>query len=287
MDLAAPTSELVRLWQRDWALRSRSTSDPQQGAHFEDTTFAIRIAGREIGVVALEITETANLIDLWLMPGERGHGYARRAISAAEDLCRRHGARNVRVAVRAGDSVATVLFSHYALVASHLTGSVAGPAAIPEGIVHRPMRATEFPTWRDDCVEEYAQQSAYAYGLSPAVTRPVALRAINQAIPDGVSNDTNEIWVLEAEAQTVATLWLRIDDRPRQVYIQNIETLPAHRRKGYAQASMTLAQERAHAHSLPKVRLNVFAHNLPARRLYDRMGYETAVEFRIKDLPPE
>ena len=60
----------------------------------------------------------------------------------------------------------------------------------------------------------------------------------------------------------------------------------AHRRRGYAEEAMRLAEAIAREKGASRISLHVFAHNVGARRLYDKLGYEETNVVMSKVLAP-
>jgi ribosomal protein S18 acetylase RimI-like enzyme len=70
--------------------------------------------------------------------------------------------------------------------------------------------------------------------------------------------------------------------------ISSVAVLPGYRRAGIAEALLARAQEFAVEHGHDRVVLDVLAHNTPALRLYEKLGYTAYHRFRVYALaaPP-
>lgn len=77
--------------------------------------------------------------------------------------------------------------------------------------------------------------------------------------------------VVEHEGAPVGRLYLHGDEAG--LLVVDIGFLPAVRGRGLGQALLAWVLRRAAERGAPKVWLHVLAHNLPARRLYERMGF--------------
>jgi len=84
----------------------------------------------------------------------------------------------------------------------------------------------------------------------------------------------------------VGYLWLGLRgqsepvEAPVDAYVHDVAVLPHLRGRGYGTDLMRAAEDLARGLGAGVVRLNVFGHNAPARRLYDRLGY-TALATRM------
>jgi ribosomal protein S18 acetylase RimI-like enzyme len=129
-----PTARITRLTESDWEqfaeLRLRAltdaigTSDQQYliEARFtpadwrrrlrDHAQFMVLLAGKPVGMVAAyqESAETAYVYSLWLDPGARGRGLARRLVAAALDWARRRGVRTATLRMASDNTAARTVY---------------------------------------------------------------------------------------------------------------------------------------------------------------------------------
>ncbi|MDB9315663.1 GNAT family N-acetyltransferase [Spirulina sp. CS-785/01] len=100
------------------------------------------------------------------------------------------------------------------------------------------------------------------------------------------SPETPLWWVATGEEVRVGCLWLGTgvaqESGDRYTHIFLVYVAPKHRNQGIGTALMTLAQQWAESCGHGKIGLQVFEQNRAARRLYDRLGYETRSRLMIK-----
>ncbi|MGA8303442.1 MAG: GNAT family N-acetyltransferase [Thermoplasmata archaeon] len=95
-------------------------------------------------------------------------------------------------------------------------------------------------------------------------------------------------FVVEEDDQLVATTLLSFPERAG--YVSMVVVDPAYRRRGYAQALLEKARATVRASGRQFIALDVLAQNVPARTLYERMGYrllrESSLVVRDSGPPP-
>lgn len=97
--------------------------------------------------------------------------------------------------------------------------------------------------------------------------------------PNGEQTPDQHIYDVYRDSQTVGVLWL--GDRPyhrtpySQAWIYYIEVVPQHRSEGIGSQILQWAEEYCAQQKIPRLGLNVFAHNPLAKKLYERVGFKT------------
>lgn len=93
--------------------------------------------------------------------------------------------------------------------------------------------------------------------------------------------------VVEKAGAPIGRLYLHRDDEG--LLVVDIGLLPESRRQGFGRALMEWVVRQASDAGAPKVWLHVLPQNLPARRLYERLGFvvvgEANVHMRMERLP--
>jgi ribosomal protein S18 acetylase RimI-like enzyme len=133
---SVPAARITRLTESDWEqfaeLRLRALTDTfgpsdQQyliEARFtpadwrrrlrDHAQFVVFLAGQPVGMVAAyrESAETAYVYSLWLDPGARGRGLARRLVVAALDWAARRGVRTATLRVAPDNAAARTVYQN-------------------------------------------------------------------------------------------------------------------------------------------------------------------------------
>jgi ribosomal protein S18 acetylase RimI-like enzyme len=123
--------------------------------------------------------------------------------------------------------------------------------------------------------------SAYERARTDAGDTPeqaaVARRASEeQFFPDGRLIDGHFLFTVKADGEDAGWLWIGPSSDPDTWWVWDIEVHDAFRRRGIGRETMLLAEDVARSQGAAAIRLNVFAYNDSAIRLYDGLGYATA-----------
>lgn len=87
-----------------------------------------------------------------------------------------------------------------------------------------------------------------------------------------------------ADGADAGWLWIGPSSDPATWWVWDIQVHDAFRRQGIGRETMLLAEDFARSQGATAIRLNVFAYNDGAIRLYDGLGYATASMFKQKRL---
>ena len=102
--------------------------------------------------------------------------------------------------------------------------------------------------------------------------------------PDGRLVDGQLLFTIVAAGEEAGWLWIGPMEDPSNWYVWDVAVHEAFRGRGIGEATMLLAEDVARSHGASVLRLNVFAYNDPAIRLYGRLGYATDSMHLHKDL---
>jgi GNAT superfamily N-acetyltransferase len=226
---------------------------------------------------------TAIFFDLWVDPAHRGRGYGRAARAYGEAWARAAGARSAAAAIWAGDPGLAALFAGYPLRNQRM-GKALGDGQPPD-CGFRPMRpGAEFDGWLARGLANFAADLAGSGSTLPGPAEAEAERTYATYLPRGLDTADNSIWVIEADGQGVADVWLRHGYEPDLSFILDIAVYPEFRGRGYGRAAMLVAEDRARTAGDHFIGLNVFGHNHVAINLYDSLGYRAIDSIRSIDL---
>jgi [ribosomal protein S18]-alanine N-acetyltransferase len=138
--------------------------------------------------------------------------------------------------------------------------------------------------WHVERLTDPAEAGAVAALEAAAFHRPPAPEAIAR---DLEQSPFARVYVLRLPDGPVAgfcTCWLLFDE----LHIQNMAIAPATRRQGAAMALMRHVLAEAEAGGAARATLEVRAANLPARQLYEKLGFHVAATRRdYYENPPD
>lgn len=150
------------------------------------------------------------------------------------------------------------------------------------------MSADEFAAFVAYSINDYAESKHRSGQCASGEEALAASRHdFRTILPEGRTTPGHEfLTIRSATGERVGTLWLAFPPArgPRGAFVYSLEVDAAHRRKGYAEAAMRAAEERARAHGQTELGLNVFGFNAGARALYDKLGYTVVATLMRKEL---
>jgi GNAT superfamily N-acetyltransferase len=151
-----------------------------------------------------------------------------------------------------------------------------------------PMDDADFVTFTERAVDEYAQGMVASGEWSQAEASHRSATAFAQLLDKGRLTENHQLWVIRDSQRRIGELWIarrHVGTKPI-AFILDIYIEPGERRQGHARQSMLAAETWARQNGCEEMRLHVFGRNLPARGLYEQLGYDIASLTMAKPLPP-
>lgn len=144
-----------------------------------------------------------------------------------------------------------------------------------------PKSAEETARWLPVAMAAYEAARVRA-GDTPE--QAVAARRLSeeQFFPGGRLVEGHFLFTVEADGEDAGWLWIGPSSDPSSWWVWDVAVHEGFRGRGIGRAAMLLAEDVARSQGARAIRLNVFAYNEPAIRLYDDLGYETASMYKQK-----
>jgi GNAT superfamily N-acetyltransferase len=140
-----------------------------------------------------------------------------------------------------------------------------------------PMTETEFTTYLDVTLAEYAQDHVKAGNWSAEEALAQAEKQVQQMLPDGLATENQHFFIVKDDdtSTPVGILWFAIQNRGgrRRAFVLDIRIDEPFRRKGYGTATFKAMEDMVKEMGLDTIGLHVFGHNHPARAMYKKLGY--------------
>ncbi|MGP4089442.1 GNAT family N-acetyltransferase [Streptomyces sp. KR55] len=239
--------------------------------------YHVCVNGRPVGAIhlathALFGPAVAQIRDLRIEEADRRRGRGTVAALAAEEVARGWGCSRIEITVPA-DAAALRFVTALGYVERNRGMEKALGAMAPElpaGSRGRPMTPAEYGPWLAYNKAHYAQ-SWIDRGVAEDEARTKAERDHAHLLPHGVATENMLLSVLEHEGTRVGTLWLALTED--MAYVYDVEADERFRGRGHGRSLMLLAERQAVDAGKEVLRLNVFAGNTPAERLYESLGY--------------
>jgi ribosomal protein S18 acetylase RimI-like enzyme len=149
----------------------------------------------------------------------------------------------------------------------------------------------EFDAWSELSAQGFAARLADAGLMTPQEAAGYARRQLADLLPEGIATPLHLLWTVREAVPgqpVVGHLWLRVAPAPGvdpvvEAYVFDVELVEAARGRGLGTATMLAAEEAARDLGAGVIRLNVFVQDVPALRMYERLGYVTVAEDTSRD----
>lgn len=151
-----------------------------------------------------------------------------------------------------------------------------------------PMNNDEFEAFMVISMRDQAggQVQAGTWRAEDADDNIKQLRA--QFLPDGLNTARHHFYMIEdpTTGKMVGGLWFMENEieGQNQFFVLDIQIDQVHRRQGYGTQAFYALEEIARNEGIATISLHVFEHNLPARGMYSKLGYEGPGNTLVKDL---
>jgi ribosomal protein S18 acetylase RimI-like enzyme len=158
-------------------------------------------------------------------------------------------------------------------------------STLPASVTARPMTVAESRDWLKRPADDFAQ-AWISRGMRPRPARARVRAAVQRALSDDDAANV-ALRLLFHGDEAVGRLWVTRpgpESSPPGAYVYEVEVEQARRGAGFGRALMLLAEEIALGWGEAAIGLQVFNDNIPARRLYESLGYVTTADVLLKDL---
>ena len=147
-----------------------------------------------------------------------------------------------------------------------------------------PLVPDDFKDYITRSIQQYAEDLVQSRGCSYSVAQAEGEDSLHQLLPHGIATAGHHILriISGAESVPVGMIWYGIDDSVAFIY--DFEIYSAFRGRGYAKQALEILENMARELKLSRLELNVFAHNVGARTLYERAGFQPAEITMLKKI---
>jgi ribosomal protein S18 acetylase RimI-like enzyme len=147
-----------------------------------------------------------------------------------------------------------------------------------------PLSGGDFAGWLKRSRAGYVDE-AVASGVDRERAEQDADEQLAEVFPGGAPSPGQHVYRIVEGDERVGWIWIGPAPVPAaDWWVYDIEVAEASRGKGIGQRAMELAEDIAREHGANTLGLNVFAHNEPARKLYERLGYRPVSTRMVKEL---
>lgn len=148
----------------------------------------------------------------------------------------------------------------------------------------RQMTEQEFQTYLDRHIPYYASEKVASGNWDAHDALKTSQEEIDKLLPAGLSTKYHYLYIIQLDEVAVGEVWLSMkqDSTEGVGFICDLHVAKEYRYQGIASEAMRLLEDEAVALRIKKLTLHVFGHNLGARALYEKLGYETTNLYMAK-----
>ncbi len=138
-----------------------------------------------------------------------------------------------------------------------------------------PMNESEFVVWFDNSKSTYRDE-LHKNGFTAEEAQTKANDDMAKLLPEGLSSKDQFVMTMKDSDRWVGTLWFGIRGAAdnRKAFIFDIVVNENERGKKYGEKALTILEAQVKNLGLAHIGLHVFGHNLIARKLYEKLGYD-------------
>jgi len=153
------------------------------------------------------------------------------------------------------------------------------------------MSETEFDTYLESSVGDYAQEHIKAGNWSSEKALQLAEQSYRKLLPDGLATQNQHLFSIEDKTlgTKVGILWFAVQDReagPR-AFVYDVRIYEQFLRRGYGTQAFQALEEKVRKLGMTTITLHVFGHNQAAQAMYEKLGYTTVDLILSKTLNAE
>jgi ribosomal protein S18 acetylase RimI-like enzyme len=140
------------------------------------------------------------------------------------------------------------------------------------------MTEAELQAYLESTIADYAAEHVKGGRWNPAEALEESRKEIMQLLPDGLNTANQHLFSIKNDAgATIGMLWFAMRDQggKRSAFIYDVRIDPAFQRRGYATQAFQALEIVARDMGSAAISLHVFGHNVAARALYEKLGFET------------
>jgi len=218
--------------------------------------------------------------------------------TAMAGRARLDGAGEIRMNVVSGDAAAAALAREWGCqpAATQMRRRLEVVGSDPE-VADGPVVRLRSMTSDEVTVFLAGQRADYAAELLASRTAASAADAAARAdeeltglLGDGPALARQTLLSVDSQLGPVGSLWLEVADTDvgSRAFVYDLVIAETQRRRGYGQAAMRALEDHCRARGVTVIALSVFGHNIPARRLYDQLGYKATEDLvHVRLDPPD
>ncbi|MGN8842463.1 GNAT family N-acetyltransferase [Niallia sp. HCP3S3_B10] len=145
------------------------------------------------------------------------------------------------------------------------------------------INSDEYKTYLSSAIKTYAQEKVLSGNWKQEESIRKAEEEYAKLLPQGEKTERNFLYTIRKDDESVGVIWLA-QKSEKLGFIYDIHIREKYQGNGYAKEALKQIEMVGQEVGLKKIGLHVFGHNLVARGLYEKVGYETTNVLMEKDI---
>lgn len=149
-----------------------------------------------------------------------------------------------------------------------------------------PMSDDRYTSWLPSQIEEYARDKVRAGIWSEVEAHDLSAAEMASILPAGLATPDHHVFIGTIDREEIGNIWFltKATASGEEAFIYNIEVDPGRQGKGHGRALLESGERWCSDRGVAVIRLNVFAYNATAIKLYETSGYATTNMTMMKRL---
>jgi len=148
------------------------------------------------------------------------------------------------------------------------------------------MTKEEFEIYEAKLIKSYAETLVNNMRRSLEAAMVMSEQQIKGLLKDGADTKNHYVFnvVDNLSDEKIGVLWINIKPEEQRSFIFDIEIMSEHQGKGYGKATLKNLEVFMKEMEIKQIGLNVFADNIIAKGLYEKLGYTVTNMNMVKDI---
>jgi ribosomal protein S18 acetylase RimI-like enzyme len=145
------------------------------------------------------------------------------------------------------------------------------------------MNSVEYQIYISTAIKTYAEEKVLAGNWNKEESVRKAKEEYGRLLPNGEKTENNFLYSIVMDEKAIGVIWLaRLSEKKGYIYDLAIEQ--AYQGFGYGKEAMKQIENVGQKLGINNIGLHVFGHNLVARGLYEKLGYQTTNVLMEKEI---
>ncbi|WP_342598870.1 GNAT family N-acetyltransferase [Psychrobacillus sp. FSL H8-0483] len=145
------------------------------------------------------------------------------------------------------------------------------------------MNSDEYQKYITSAIKSYAEEKVLSGNWNQEESISKAEEEYTKLLPNGEKTESNFLYTILNDDKAIGVIWLA-QKSEKEGFIYDINILEKYQGFGYAKEAMKQIENVGQKLGMIKIGLHVFGHNMVARGLYEKLGYQTTNVLMEKEI---